>query len=154
MIEERVASLGLKLPPPFKYPNPNRTGCVQSGTLLFVSGHPPFAEAGRTISGKVGSTVSETEAYQLARSAGLNILSSVRQALGSLDRVKRVVKISGMVNSAPGFNRQFAVIDGASDLFFELFGPENGCHTRTAIGVFELPRDFALEVEAVLELHR
>jgi enamine deaminase RidA (YjgF/YER057c/UK114 family) len=153
MIEQRLAALGLKLPPPFKYPNPNRTGCVQTGTLLFVSGHPPSAEGGRRVCGKVGGAVSESDAYQLARSAALSILSSIQQKLGTLDRVKRVVKVLGMVNSAPGFNRQFAVIDGASDLFYELFGTENGCHTRSAIGVFELPRDFALEVEAVFELH-
>ena len=153
MIERRVAELGLKIPAPFKYPSANRTGCVQTGSLLFVSGHPPSAEVGLSITGKVGKTVSEADAYELARSAALNILSSVRHKLGTLDRVRRVIKVTGMVNSAPGFNRQFAVIDGASDLFYELFGPEYGCHTRTAVGVFELPRDFALEVEAVMELH-
>jgi enamine deaminase RidA (YjgF/YER057c/UK114 family) len=152
MIEEKLAPLGLKLPPPFKYPNSNRKGCVRTGNLLFVSGHPPSSECGLSITGKVGSEVSESDAYQLARSAALNILSSVQQELGSLDRITRVVKIAGMVNSAAGFNRQFAVIDGASDLFYHLFGSENGCHARTAIGVFELPRDFALEVEAVLEV--
>jgi enamine deaminase RidA (YjgF/YER057c/UK114 family) len=152
MIEEKLAELGLKLPSPFRYPNPNRKGCIRTGHLLFVSGHPPSSESGLRFTGKVGNDISESDAYQLARSAALNILSSVRQELGSLDRIARVVKVSGMVNSAAGFNRQFAVVDGASDLFYQLFGSENGCHARTAIGVFELPRDFALEVEAVLEV--
>ena len=76
----------------------------------------------------------------------------MRQQLGSLDRVRRVVKVYGMVNSSPGFQRQFAVIDGASDLFFELFGPEAGQHARSAVGMFELPRGFPMEIEAIFEV--
>ena len=150
-IEDKLAEMGLTLPPPFVYPNPNRTGCVRAGHLLFVSGHPPPADFGVPLHGKVGDVVSEEAAYQAARATALNILASVRQQLGSLDAIKQVVKVFGMVNSAPGFTRQFAVIDGASDLFYELFGPEAGQHARSAVGMFELPREYCMEIEAVFE---
>lgn len=152
-IEERLAALGLDLPPPNKFPNPNRTGCVQAGTLLFVSGHPPAPNMGVPTTGKVAAEVSEEDAYRVARAVAVNILSSIKQQLGSLDKVKRVTKVLGMVNSSPGFDRQFAVIDGASDLFVELWGPEYGQHARSAVGMFELPRGIPVEIEGVFELH-
>ncbi|MBM3572093.1 MAG: RidA family protein [Alphaproteobacteria bacterium] len=152
-IESRLASLGIALPKPFDYPNPNRTGCVRVDRLLFCSGHPPAPAHGKFPSGKVGADVSEAEGYQYARSAALMILSSARRMLGSLDHVKRIVKVTGMVNVAPGFQRAFAVVDGASDLFFQVWGDSHGCHARSAVGVAELPRGFPVEVEAVLELH-
>jgi enamine deaminase RidA (YjgF/YER057c/UK114 family) len=152
-IEARLAALGLPLPPVHRFPNPNRTGCVQAGSLLFVSGHPPAAREGVRIQGKVPRDVSEAEATLAAESAALNMLASIRAQVGGLDRVKRVVKIFGMVNSSPGFNRQFAVVDGASDLFVELWGPDHGQHARSAVGMFELPRDIVVEVEGVFELH-
>ncbi|HLH22035.1 MAG TPA: RidA family protein [Chloroflexota bacterium] len=147
-IEAKIAEMGYVLPAPFVYPSPNRRGTVRVGNLLFASGHPP-SEAHRVpLRGKVGGDVSEAVAYAAARSCALNILASVRQALGDLDRVRQVVKVTGYVNTAPGFERQFAVIDGASDLFLALWG-EQGSHTRSAVGVFELPRGFPVEVEAV-----
>ena len=149
---QRLQELGLELPPPFAYPSANRTGCVRSGDLLFASGHPPPENFGVKTVGKVGAEVSETEAYAAARATALNILASVAQSLGSLDRVARVVKVFGMVNSAPGFDRQFAVIDGASDLFCELFGSDAGQHARSAVGMYELPRRFCIEIEAVFEV--
>ena len=82
----------------------------------------------------------------------LNVLASVRAELGTLDAIKQVVKIFGMINSAPGFNRQFAVIDGASDLYIEIFGPKAGQHARSAVGMFELPRDLPMEIEVIFEL--
>ncbi|MFQ5683764.1 MAG: RidA family protein [Candidatus Binatia bacterium] len=151
-IEEKIAKLGLTLPPPHEYPSPNRTGCVRVGNLLFASGHPPAKLPGIKTRGKVGGDVSEEEGYQAARAAALNILSSVKKHVGELDRVKRVVKLLGMVNTAPGFERQFAVIDGASDLFFELWGLEYGQHARAAVGMFELPRQNPVEIEAIFEL--
>lgn len=151
-IEARLEEMGLTLPPPFEYPSANRTGCVQVGTLLFVSGHPPPADFGVAVKGKVDAEVPEAEAKRAAQATALNILASVRQRLGTLDRVRRVVKVFGMVNSSPGFDRQFAVIDGASDLFVELFGPEAGCHARSAVGMAELPRSFPMEIEAVFEI--
>jgi enamine deaminase RidA (YjgF/YER057c/UK114 family) len=150
-IETRIAELGYQLPPPFVYPSLNRRGTVRAGDLLFASGHPPSETHGVPIRGKVGSDLSEEVAYAAARSCALNILASVKQAVGDLDRVQQVVKVVGYVNSAPGFERQFAVIDGASDLFLALWG-EQGSHTRSAVGVFELPRGFPVEVEAIFAL--
>lgn len=151
-IRERLDKLGLTLPPPFVYPSANRTGCVVTGNLLYTSGHPPPEDFGVTVHGKVGADVAEDAAYAAARATALNILASVEAQLGSLDRITQVVKVYGMVNSASGFDRQFAVIDGASDLLFEIFGPEAGQHARSAVGMFELPRQFCMEIEAVFEL--
>ena len=151
-IRERLDKLGVDLPSPFIYPSANRTGCVVTGNLLYTSGHPPPENFGVTVHGKVGADVSEDEAYAAARATALNILASVEAQLGSLDRITQVVKVYGMVNSAPGFDRQFAVIDGASDRLFEIFGPEAGQHARSAVGMFELPRQFCMEIEAVFEL--
>jgi enamine deaminase RidA (YjgF/YER057c/UK114 family) len=150
-VEARLAELGYALPPPFVYPSPNRRGTVRVGDLLFASGHPPCEIHGVPLRGKVGGDVAEEVGYAAARSCALNILASVRAAIDDLDRVTQVVKVVGYVNSAPGFERQFAVIDGASDLFLALWG-ERGSHTRSAVGVFELPRGFPVEVEAVFAL--
>ncbi len=151
-VEAKLKEMGLTLPPPFQYPSANRTGCVRVGNLLYTSGHPPPADFGVAIEGKVPADVPEEEAYRCARATALNILASVRQQLGTLDRIRRVVKVYGMVNSSPGFQRQFAVIDGASDLFCKLFGPEAGQHARSAVGMFELPRGFPMEIEAIFEI--
>lgn len=151
-IEERLTEMGLTLPDPFVYPSPNRTGCVQAGHLLYSSGHPPPVDFGVTVHGKVGGSVSEEEAVKSAAATSLNILASVKQQIGSLDRIKQVVKVTGMVNSAAGFQRQFAVIDGASNVYYELFGPEAGQHARSAVGMFELPREFCMEIEAIFEV--
>ena len=153
LLSARLSELGLSLPPPFAFPNPNRTGAVRLGQALYCSGHPPLPANGVYPAGKVGGEVSEQVAYDHARNAALSILASAHKALGDVEMLRRVVKVSGHVNSAPGFNRQFAVVDGASDLFLSLFGPEYGCHARTAVGVYELPRSFPLEVEAIFELH-
>jgi enamine deaminase RidA (YjgF/YER057c/UK114 family) len=151
LIEARLAELGYQLPPLFVYPSPNRRGIVRVGELVFAAGHPPAEAHGVPLRGKVGREVSEAEGYACARSCALNILASLKAAIGDLDRVQQVVKVVGYVNSAPGFERQFAVIDGASDLFLALWGAQ-GCHTRSAIGVFELPRGYPCEVEAVFAL--
>lgn len=151
-IEERLRALGLSLPPAHQFPNPNRTGCVRMGGLLFVSGHPPAQIEGVKIRGKVTAEVSEAEAVIAARAAALNMLASIKAEIGDLDRVARVGKLLGMINSSPGFERQFAVIDGASDLFLELWGPENGRHARSAVGMAELPRGIPVEIEGVFEL--
>lgn len=151
-IRERLAKLGLELPSPFVYPSENRTGCVVTDNLVYTSGHPPPEDFGVIVKGKVGADVSEADAHAAARATALNILASVEAELGSLDRITQVVKVYGMVNSAPGFDRQFAVIDGASDLMFDLFGPQAGQHARSAVGMFELPRQFCMEIEAIFEI--
>jgi len=154
-IETKLKAMGLALPPPFTYPSPNRTGAVQTGNLLFLSGHglslPELP--GVRQRGKVGSEVSEREAVLTARAVALTMLATVKKHAGDLDRVKRVVEIFGMVNSAPNFERQPFVIDGASDLLYELFGPERGQHARTAFGVAELPHRMAVEIKGVFELN-
>jgi enamine deaminase RidA (YjgF/YER057c/UK114 family) len=153
-IEKKLAEMGYHLPQPFKFPNPNRTGCVQVGSILFVSGHGrdlPALPSVRHI-GKVPAEVSEQEAYATARAVGLSMLASVKQHLGDLDRIKRVVRLFGMVNVSPGFDRMPQVIDGASDFFFELFGPVHGQHARSAIGVAELPHRIPVEINGEFEV--
>lgn len=153
-IDARLRELGLALPRPFDYPKRNRTGFVQVGTTLYCSGHPPAADGdGVYPRGKVGAEISEEQGYQYARSAALMILSSITARHGSLDNLKRVVKVTGLVNAAPGMERAFAVVDGASDVLFDIWGDPLGCHARTAYGVAELPRNFPIEVEAIFELH-
>ncbi|MCB1744617.1 MAG: RidA family protein [Gammaproteobacteria bacterium] len=151
-VEARLIELGLSLPTPFAYPSPNRRACVQVGQLLYLSGHPPPQDHGVIVHGKVGTELTEEQAYQSARATALALLSSARTHLGSLDRIVQIVKINGMVNSAQGFERQFAVIDGASDLLYELFGDPAGSHARSAVGMFELPRRFAVEIEAIFQI--
>jgi enamine deaminase RidA (YjgF/YER057c/UK114 family) len=155
-IETRLAGMGLRLPPVHPYPSPNRIPCVQVGNIVFLGGHSTARHPlmlGAKNTGKVGSEVTEQEAYVTARAVALQILASLKALLGDLDRVKRVIRLHGMVNSAPGFERQFAVIDGASDLFFELWGPERGAHARSAVGVAELPRRSVLEIVGEFELY-
>jgi len=151
-VEERLRALNIVLPSPHRFPNENRTGCVRTSNLLFVSGHPPAALPGVTIRGKVDREVSEERAVEAARAAALNIMATVRDELGTLDSIRRIVKVFGMVNSSPGFERQFAVIDGASDLFLSLWGPERGRHARSAVGMAELPRGIPVEIEAIMEI--
>lgn len=151
-IEEKLAKMGLALPPAFVYPSANRTGCVLAGGMLYCSGHPPPRDFGNVVHGKVGGDVSEEDAVAAARATMLSLLASVKQRVGDLDRVRRVVKVFGMVNTAPGFDRQFAVIDGASDLLVELLGPDAGQHARSAVGMYELPRGYCMEIEAIFEV--
>lgn len=150
-IEKKLADLGLQLPALQVFPNANRTAWVLTGNLLFVSGHPPSAMPGVKTEGKVDGDLTEEEGYESAKSCALNILSTVRSALGNLDRIRRVVKLLGFINTTPGFNRQFAVMDGASDLYLKLFGEER-ISTRAAVGVLELARGIPVEIEAIFEI--
>lgn len=152
-IETKLADMGLELPKPFVFPNPNRTGCVVVGTIVYVSGHGrDLTGPGLKAAGKVGRDLTLEEGYAAARAVGLQILASLKQELGDLDRVKRLIRLFGMVNAAPGFDRMPQVIDGASDFFFELFGPQFGRHARTAVGMAELPRGIAVEINGEFEL--
>jgi enamine deaminase RidA (YjgF/YER057c/UK114 family) len=150
-VTDKLRELGLALPSPQVFPNPNRTGAVQVGELLFVSGHPPAPLPGVKTAGKIPADLTEEEGYLAARACALNILSTVEREIGDLDRVKRVVKMLGFINTTPGFNRQFTVMDGASDLYLALFGPDS-VSTRAAVGVSELSRDIAVEVEAIFQI--
>jgi enamine deaminase RidA (YjgF/YER057c/UK114 family) len=153
-IEERLAELGLELPRPFAAPagvefkfEPVRA----EGGLAYVSGHGPVDGDRTLMSGKVGAEVTVEQATEGARLTGLAILASLRAAIGELDRVTGWARAFGMVNCAPGFNETPAVINGFSGLILEVFG-DAGRHARSAIGVAELPFDWPVEVEAVVEI--
>lgn len=149
-IDDRLRELNLTLPPAPK-PLASYVPAVQTGNLLVISGQVPI-ENGRVLQpGKLGAELSVEEGQQLARLCVLNGLAAARQALGSLDRIRRVVRVAGYVASADGFTQQPAVINGASDLLAELFG-EAGRHARVAIGVNELPLGCGVEVELMFEV--
>ena len=153
-IETKLKSMGYSLPEPWKFPKPNRRGCVRVGNVLFVSGHGPH-HSGMSFKakGKLGADMTEQEGYETARVVALAILAAVKQEVGDLDRVKRVIRLFGMVNCTPEFSAMPAVIDGASDLFYELFGAEAGCHARSAVGMVNLPRGQAIEINGEFEVN-
>lgn len=158
-IDRRLESLGLVLPEPLRLP----PGTVLPfawvrvvGARAIVSGHGPTHADGSIAQplGKVGREVTPEQAYAAARLTGLAILGSLRRELGNLDRIAAWVRVFGMVNSAPGFNRQPAVINGFTDLILEVFGPQKGLHARSAVGMAELPFDIPVEIEAEVQLER
>lgn len=151
--EDKLKSMGLVLPAPMQPP----PGVVlpfvpvrMTGDRAVVSGHAALKEDGTLYEprGKVGGPISLEEGKHAAMLTGLAILSSLKGALGDLDRITAWVRVFGMVNSAPGFNQQPAVINGFSELILEVFGPDVGAHSRSAVGMAELPFDFAVEIEA------
>lgn len=148
--DARLAELKLVLP---SAPKPVATylPAVQVGKLLYVSGHGPLRPDGSQICGKVGADLTEAQGVEAARQVGLAILSTVRNTVGSLDRVSRLVKVLGMVNAAPDFLRHPAVVNGFSDLMVEVFG-DAGKGARSAVGMGSLPGNIAVEVEAIFEL--
>ncbi|MET0326788.1 MAG: RidA family protein [Ilumatobacteraceae bacterium] len=148
--DARLVELGIELPEAFP-PAGLYVGAVHTGDLLFLSGAGPVRADGTIITGKVGGTVDPDDGREAARLTGLQLLATMRAQLGSLDRVARVVKIFGMVNGAPGFNRTPFIIDGCSELFIDVFG-EAGRAARSAVGLAELPFDIAVEIEAVVEV--
>jgi enamine deaminase RidA (YjgF/YER057c/UK114 family) len=150
--EQRLRELGLQLPKFTPIPGINNVSFVQTGSLVFMSGLGPRNPDGTLPTGKVGRDVSVEQAYQHARSAGLLVLSALRDGVGNLDKVSRVVKVFGMVNAMPDFTDPPKVINGCSDLFVEVFGPERGRHARTAIGVASLPFGITVEIDSVFEV--
>ena len=156
-IEDRLRALGLSLPPPIQLP-PGVAFPFQFvriiGRRALISGHGPQNPDGSIAQplGKVGRELSVEQGYAAARLTALSILGSLERALGDLDRIAAWVRVFGMVNSAPGFNRQPSVINGFSDLILELFGPETGAHCRSAVGLAELPFDIPVEIEGEVEL--
>ena len=148
-IEQRIAELGIDLLPA-STPVANYVMTRRSGSLLFVSGHVCKRD-GAVVTGQLGDSVSRDEGYALARATVLDVLASVRAALGSLDRVTAVVKLTGFVTSTATFTEQSAVVNGASDLLVEVFGDERGRHARAAVGVAQLPLGAAVELDAIFE---
>lgn len=156
-VQARLATLGLALPAPLKVPE----GVVLpfqfvrvTGMRAFISGHGPTLADGSLAAplGKVGRELTPEQGYAAARLTGLAILGSLQRALGDLDRIVAWNRVFGMVNSAPGFNRQPNVINGFSDLILEVFGPAIGAHSRSAVGMAELPFDIPVEIEGDVEL--
>ena len=144
MIAQRLEALGIVLPSVFP-PAGNYVSCVVDGGLVYVGGHGPVAGADMVL-GKVGGDLTLEDGQRAARMTALSILATLQAELGDLDRVERIVKVFGMVNVAPGFDRTPAVIDGCSDLLVEVFGAA-GRHTRSAVGLAELPFGIAVEIE-------
>lgn len=149
-IEQVLRNLRLEIPsaPP---PVANYVGVVCVGNLAFVSGHGPRSGDSYIYLGKVGADLTVHEGYQAARLAALNCLATLQAEFHDLGKVRRIVKVLGMVNSAPGFHDQPKVIDGASDLLSQVFG-ERGRHARSAVGAFELPMGIAVEIEMVVQV--
>jgi enamine deaminase RidA (YjgF/YER057c/UK114 family) len=149
MIDERLQELGIVLPAVFP-PAGNYLGCVIDDNVVYAGGHGP-ANGENIIRGKVGADLSLAEGRLAARATALSILATLRAELGDLDRIARIVKVFGMVNVAPGFDQTPAVIDGCSDLLVDVFGPA-GRHTRSAVGLAELPFGIAVEIELIARL--
>ncbi|MHB1125940.1 MAG: RidA family protein [Bacillota bacterium] len=148
--EKRIEELGLKIPEAPK-PVAAYIPAVKVDNLVFTSGQIPFVHGELLFRGKVGGDLSEEEGYQAAKVCALNCLSVIKGLIGSLDRIEKIVKVTGYVNSAPGFTRQPLVINGASELLADIFG-EAGQHARAAIGVSELPVNAAVEVDMVVKV--
>jgi len=148
--EERLAGLNLALPEPPR-PVGNYLPAARVGNLVFTSGQTARINGVRRYVGTVGKEVTPEEAYLSARDAALNCLACVKQAVGSLDRVKRVVKVLGFVNCVEGYDQQPAAINGASDLLERLFG-EAGRHARSAVGLRALPSNVSVEIELIVEV--
>jgi enamine deaminase RidA (YjgF/YER057c/UK114 family) len=150
-IEDRLLQLGITLPP-LPAAMANYVPFTLAGHLLYVSGQGPKTKDGDWVRGQVGKDLTVQQAYEAARLTGIQILAVANGALGSLSRVKRILKVNGFVNSGPEFRDHPAVINGCSDLFVELLG-DAGRHARAAIGVSSLPFGTAVEIEAIFDVH-
>jgi len=149
--ESRIQELHLELPPAPK-PAGVYKPVVIAGPMAYVSGHGPLKSDKTLITGRVGADMDLDAGKAAARHVGLAILSTLKDNLGSLDRVKRVIKVLGMVNATADFDKHPAVINGCSELFAEVFGPEAGIGARSAIGMGSLPGNIAVEIEAIFEI--
>ena len=151
-VEAKLRELGFTLPNPPK-PVAAYLPAVQVGDLLFLSGTTCYEDGKLLYTGRVGTDLTLEQGYIAARQTALNLLSVIKATLGDLNRVKRVVKLNGYVNSATDFDRQPAVINGASELLEQIFG-ERGRHARTSIGVSDLPGHIPVEIEMVVQIHQ
>ncbi len=148
--EQKLQSLGIVLPAPTS-PVANYVKFVRTGNLIFLSGHGPANTDGKYITGKLGRELSIEEGYNAAKLTGINLLSTLKAAVGDLSKVKRVVKVLGMVNSTEQFTDQPKVINGFSDLMVAIFG-DKGKHARSAVGMASLPMNMAVEIEMIVEV--
>jgi enamine deaminase RidA (YjgF/YER057c/UK114 family) len=148
--EARLKEMGIKLPPAVT-PVANYVPAVRTGNLVFLSGHGPFKEDGSLITGKVGSELTAEQGYEAARRVAVGLLGSLKAEIGDLEKVKRVVKVLGLVNCPSDFTDQPKVINGASDFLVEVFGAR-GKHARSAVGTNALPMNISVEIEMIVEI--
>ena len=148
--DAKLAELGIELPPAPK-PAGVYNPLVQTGNLIYLSGHGPLKPDGSMITGKVGSDLNDEEGKAAARQTGLALIATIKSQLGSLDKVKRIIKVLGMVNATPDFANHPSVINGCSELFVELWG-EDGRAARSAVGMGSLPGNISVEIELIAEL--
>jgi enamine deaminase RidA (YjgF/YER057c/UK114 family) len=150
-VEQKIANLGITLPTPAS-PVANYLPFVRTGNLLIVSGQLCFGSDAKLVAkGQLGASVSIEDGQKAGRACAVNLLAQIKGALGDLDKVSRVVRLGGFINSAPGFTDGPKVMNGASDLMVEVFG-DKGRHARTTVGVSALPADAAIEVEGIFEV--
>jgi enamine deaminase RidA (YjgF/YER057c/UK114 family) len=150
-VEQKLSELNLSLPILLTSKGIYKR-CLEVGNLLYVSGHVSINSDGSSITGKIGKDLSDDEGKAAARQCGLAILSSIKDHFGNLGKIKRVVKILGMVNSTPEYTNHPVVINGCSELYVQLWGDDNGKGVRSAVGMGSLPGNVAVEIEAVFEL--
>ncbi|MGK2860979.1 MAG: RidA family protein [Chitinophagaceae bacterium] len=150
--ESRLKALGITLITPTA-PVANYVKAVRVGNMLYLSGHGPDKPEGGMVTGKVGSDLTLEQGKEAARLTGISLLSTIKMQIGDLNKVKRIVKVLGMVNAAPTFAQHPQVINGFSDLMVEVFG-ENGKHARSAVGMGSLPMNIAVEIEMIVELKK
>lgn len=148
--EQKMTVMGLQLPAMSK-PMANYVRYVQAGNLIFLAGHGPTRTDGSQITGKLGKDMSIEQGYDAAKVTALNLLATLKEAVGDLSKVKRIVKVNGYVNSTPEFIDHPKVINGCSDLLVALFG-DKGKHARAAMGMVALPSNIAVEIEMVVEV--
>ena len=148
--EQKLKELGIVLPQPPK-PVANYLPAVRIGNLLFVSGHGPYDDGNTKMSGKVGRELTVEEGYQVARNVAINCLASVKATIGDLDKVRRVIKLLGMVNCTDDFKEQPKIMNGCSDLLVAIF-EDAGKHARSAVGMQALPNQIPVEIEMILEI--
>ena len=148
--EQKISQLGIQLP---QIPESlgSYVDMVKVGNMVFLSGRGPLKADGKYIAGKVGSSLTTEEGYQAARLTAINQLAVLKRAFGSLNKIKRIVKVNGYVNTAESFTDQSKVMNGFSDLLIEVFG-EKGRHARTSVGVYTLPQNMVIEAEMIVEM--
>ncbi|KAM3569284.1 hypothetical protein VYU27_008615 [Nannochloropsis oceanica] len=149
-VEARLVELGIELPDVIA-PKGNYALSVQTGNLLFLAGHIPLPKSGVLMTGKVGADVTLEQGQEAARIIAINILATLKGALGDLDKIKRIVKLVGFVNCVDGYSQQPTVVNGASDFFVQVLG-EKGVHARSAVGTNALPLNIPVEIEAIVEV--
>ncbi len=149
-VENKLKELGITLMEPTK-PMANYVKAVRTGNLIYLAGHGPSKADGTYITGKVGKDLTVEQGAEAARQTGIALLSTLKAEIGDLNKVKRIVKVLGMVNCSEGFTEQPKVINGFSDLMVQVFG-EKGKHARSAVGMYALPQNIAVEIEMIVEV--